>query len=143
MAFTLTVPIHTSDVTALAVSGNVVETATIDAVGDDSFAIYADLVAGDLHRRADIFRGWDFLYKGWKSHHYDPFPGSGPPADYFLVALSAMTIANRRITTNLGLLVEGDIGFGIGANLVNTQNRTVLARTSFDLMRSYYLETRK
>ena len=143
MAFTLTVPIHTADVTTLAVVGNVTETATIDVVGPDNFSVYADLVAGDLHRKADMFRGWDFLYKGWKSHAYDPFPASTVTPDYFIVKFDGPNIANRRITTNLALLVEGDIGFGIGANIVDTQNRTVLARTAFDLLRSYFIETRK
>lgn len=136
MALKLEIPIHAGNIPAPVVT----ETATITAPAADAFAVYHDLTGGDLLREGEIYRGWEMLYRGWKSFAYDPFPGSTGIPDYFIVALNSPIIAARRITTDIGLIVAGDIAFGIGANIVDRKDRTLLARVAFQDLKYFYTQ---
>ena len=137
MALMLEIPIHAGNIATPVVT----ETAVILAPADDAFAVYHDLSGSDLLRKGEIFRGWDMLYRGWKSFAYDPFPGSTDIPDYFAVPLDSPIIASRIITTNIALIVAGMVGFGIGGNIVDRKDRTLLAREAFQALRNFYTET--
>ena len=137
--FTLAIDIALTD----EVTPSVTETAAITPPTANQITVHAFLLDADDFRKGEIYRGWDMLFRGWKSFGYDPFPGSIDIPDYFAVPLATPTIAARIITTNEALIIEGMVAIGIGGDLVDTRNRTLLARTAFQDLRNFYLETRK
>jgi len=144
--FTISTPIQLS-----ATVGNVphVITETADVIiapAANVVALYVYLANADDFRKGEIYRGWDMLYRGWKSHSYDPFDGVGPNDVLLAVPLDAPVIASRKITTDFTIdvvIVEGDIGFGIAAEQDIVGQNTLQVRSAFDALRNYYLETRK
>ena len=136
MALMLEIPINAGNIATPVVT----ETATILAPDADAFAVYHDLAGKDLLREGEIYRGWEMLYRGWKSFAYDPFVGSTDIPDYFAVPLDSPIIASRIITTNIALIVAGMVGFGIGGNIVDRKDRTLLARVAFQEMKYFFTE---
>ena len=136
MALKLEIPIHAGNIATPVVT----ETATITAPAADAFAVYHDLSGTDLLREGEIYRGWEMLYRGWKSFAYDPFPASMSIPDYFAVPLDSPIIASRIITTDIGLIVAGMVGFGIGGNIVDRKDRTLLARVAFQDLKYFYTQ---
>ena len=140
--FTLTTPIQKAAI------GNVpfVVTRTDDAIvapAANEVALYAYLADADDFRKGEIYRGFDMLYRGWKSHSYDPFDGVGPNDVLLAVPLNAPNIASRKITTDFTIdvvIVEGDVGLGIAAEQDIVGKDTLLVRSAFDALRNYYLE---
>ena len=141
--FTLTTPIQ------LAAIGNVpfVVTETADAIvapAANEVALYVYLADADDFRKGEIYRGFDMLYRGWKSHAYDPFNGVGPNDVLFAVPLNAPYVPFRKITTDFTIdvvILSGDIGFGIAAEQDLVGKNTLQVRSAFDALRNYYLET--
>jgi len=143
--FTLTTPIQ------LAAIGNVpfVVTRTADAIvapAANEVALYVYLADSADFRKGEIYRGFDMLYRGWKSHSYDPFDGVGPNDVLLAVPLDAPVIASRKITTDFTIdvvILSGDIGFGIAAEQDLVGQNTLQVRSAFDALRNYYLESSK
>ena len=143
--FTLTTPIQ------LAAIGNVpfVVTKTADAIvapAANEVALYVYLADAADFRKGEIYRGFDMLYRGWKSHSYDPFDGVGPNDVLLAVPLDAPVIASRKITTDFTIdvvILSGDIGFGIAAEQDLVGQNTLQVRSAFDALRNYYLESSK
>ncbi len=124
----------------------VVETA--DAIVEptaNQVTLYHYLDDGDDFRKGEIYRGWDFLYRGWKSHAYDPFDSAGN-AELFAAPLNALQVPSRKITTDFTIdviIVEGDLGFGYGTGISHFGKNILQARSAFDALRRFYLESRK
>ena len=140
--FTLTTVIQLESTAAVPF----VVTRTDDAIvapADNEVALYVYLADADDFRHGEIYRGFDFLYRGWKSHSYDPFNGVGPNDVLFATPLAAPYVPYRKITTNFtidSVIVEGDIGFGVSSTLDIVGKNIVQARSAFDYLREYYLE---
>jgi hypothetical protein len=138
--FTLSVQPQLVDTTDLVID----DVASIEVVELLETAVYSNLDDALDFRKAEIFRAWDMCYKGWKQNAYDPFDGSAPGVPHYLmVPLNAPYPAHRLITTDLGLLVDGYVGFGVGGEFTATntaEQKTLLVRTAFDQLRDYFLE---
>lgn len=125
------------------VQPSITATAAVTAPTANQMTVTARLADGDDFRFGEIYRGWDMLYRGWKSFGYDPFPASNSIPDYFAVPLDTPNIAARIITTNNALILEGMVAIGIGGGLVDDKARILLARSAFDRLRTNFLETRQ
>jgi len=140
--YTLTTPIQLSS------GANVpfVVTRTNDAIvapAANEVALYVYLLDADDFRKGEIYRGWDMLYRGWKSHSYDPFDGVGPNDVLLAIPLNAPNIASRKITTDFTIdvvIVAGDIGLGTAAEQDIVGKNILQVRSAFDALRNYYLE---
>jgi hypothetical protein len=121
-------------------------TDTADAIvtpAANQVCLYHYLPDADDFRKGEIYRGWDSLYRGWKSHAYDPFEGVGPNDVLLAMPLNSPYIASRKITTDFDIdviIVSGDIGFGIDANLDIIGKNILQVRSAFGSLRDYYLE---
>lgn len=130
------------------VTVNITETAgpTLVAPPTDEFSVYANLLDADDFRKAEIFRGWSFLYRGWKKNAYDPFDGASAGIPHYLaVPLDAPTIQHRIITTDILLITEGYIGIGIGADftaLDTVGQNTLHCRLALERLQQYFKQTR-
>jgi hypothetical protein len=106
--------------------------------------LYSNLADADDFRKAEIYRGWESLYMGWKRVAYDAFDGGAPTVPHYIAADLSSPIPEYRIyTTDQALIVEGMVGFGIGADFIAaaTVGKNILeCRTAFDRLRDYYLE---
>ncbi len=125
----------------------VTETADlIVAPAASQVCLYHYLADADDFRKGEIYRGWDSLYRGWKSHAYDPFDGVGPNDVMFAAPLNAPMASFRKITTDLTIdvvIISGDLGFAIDASLDIVGKNILQVRSAFDALRRFYLESRK
>ena len=141
--FTISTPIQLEAV------GNVpfVITETADAIvapADNVVALYVYIDDAQDFRHGEIYRGWEFCYRGWKNNAYDPFDGVGPNDVLFCTPLDAPYPEYRKITTDFtidSVIVSGDIGFGISSTLDLVGQNTIQAKNAFNALRDYYLET--
>ena len=123
----------------------ITETAALTAPTANQVIVSAYLADADDFRKAEVYRGWDMLYRGWKSFAYDPLPATDDTPNYLGVPIASPNISQRKITTDLTIdvvFVEGDIVFGIGSNLADPKRQILLIRTAFQSLRDFYLESR-
>jgi len=143
--YTIATAVQLVDTTDLTITETAGPTLVAPTAGQ--ICLYANVLDADDFRKSEHHRGWHSLYKGWKRVAYDAFNGASAGIPHYIAAdLSIPTPEYRIYTTDLLLVVEGMIGFGIGADftaLAAVGKNTVPIRSAFDRLRDYYLETRK
>jgi len=78
-----------------------------------------------LYRQSEIKNAWKWLYEGVKSRNLldDQFKGS---LLYTAVDINAITINNRRTSTELTPYTDSDVIIGIGANVTALGDTNIL-----------------
>jgi hypothetical protein len=144
-AFTLEIPVHTSDI----VSVTITETASLVEPQAGNVAVYgSDITADEVpnaHRKGERVADWRSLFRGWKSHAYEPFGPSVGSNDYLWIPIDNPYIPARKIAQDFALLTTDAstisiLGIGIDEKFVGKGRGvyTLLLRNAFDALQNYY-----